>query len=1553
MKNCVLNIDGQFAIEIFSVAEIFRCMYGGKGIPQKAKFMQALSTKRLDTNTRSTTNFRFNVHVWKELSRIEVDSKTTPRVFQSFQLLEQCGSDDARRRLDERRNGQETDENYMLATLFADKVTESGDGFFCICSIFGSMNSSGLAIYNVAVTDENYVSKKFGRGSDGKSFKGRGVGSFMVGLCQSLLKGIYGTDICSCKCVKEIAPFWKKMGFQESPSDVEEHVIQLNIAEPVSYFYTQCQVSVNTLSPTELCIIYHEPFMIYPQFAVPRNDHELVLSHFSTDDVQHVGNLSSQYCSLLLKTLRYKKDTILYERSSSEINIDVSNILKSRQFIQNVVVDYIFMMMMMSDRNLYVVSSSVSSIIYRQRYSLCYRECVDNIAANSNDVETKKYEGMLSEFHLLQHLADEPEFIFLIPFHYVNHWVLIMRKWINGELFFFYADSNQSSCKSLEESMSKGIPEKVLLLVLDSPLLPLNVRSRWINVPTKRQSEDECGARCLVHGYMMSMLMKLNPHMGLLNLNKVTRLSCSCRQWVHDVLHLKKFVAPTFCNGMKVDNFDSFSNQEWVEQNSLSYCYDEEQYRLLYHSVRQSDLIDGQRGLTTDERSQNNQNTLVSSTLSSVTTAGDPHIDASVVCGASTDERNTCSTVRTADEPHIDDPHIDGTNAIGVCIDEKNTHSTVTSVDEPHIDASTVVGVANCPPTICSPVEPSIPTIDEVIAECPLEYESDEDRPFRKCGGKHFRQVFNSDSDGDGNDVNSGSKIVSFGDTDSELSDSSGDSVHLGGKVLRRCPGKILRPVSAIDETDETSTSTDYSSDTVSMKGGTQTNKGIIQDDDKTEDEDEVVMTQLDGVKGGTQTNNGIRQDDDDDEYEFEDEEVLTWPEERNSVYDMEHDKTDDGEANQLEERKMDDDYEYEFNDCALKYASSSTKRVGRKAKASFTILPAGIDPNCLDCGSRVRKVTNCNNCQGPLHASCGFIVKNDRQLPVKVCHSCHGNSKRYRSFYVHESIIESHGIIEAPNLMDKGKPLVRQKKFNDFLKTMQEMKVIIALDGSERKYIGRNKRGEEKSLKAKLVEDVLLCFFENDLNGIQSQSKEKNSWFSLSDQAKKYISIHARCFAIDELYEKMDWCESTEWMYMKLKCYQRRLPQPYKLIDLPPPRTKIPLNGAYLCLTNNINDQFDAVHYVPLYFLEKWKKAGVREFSQAMIKAERNVNEWVEIDAGSFKATIYNVQHHESFPISHRIQQYGEFSCVFNSLANALNYINDFDARNKILENLQASMNYEEFNHLAKTRKAFAAYLMNFEVKGYEIQMIRRFDILSDRSMWPTLCILQGTDNGINHAVTVVENYIFDSNNHTAILLSKENLDLCCQSELVSEVHFQKVHMAYRFVKHNAPCQYYLRSSMKYNYALSAIFQCFSYLEATEVVESIQRLDLNTIVNCDIIGIVRNLLNRKPHGYQPKSLKCYDELLVRASECYPIIALMCVQNSFQYSILCMVNGLIFNGRDSSTLPITVENMIGSIVGDGFSDDDLLSINLVKGYVFYKGSSINSVSNVMKKKIRY
>ncbi len=41
----------------------------------------------------------------------------------------------------------------------------------------------------------DYLGIKIERKSDGKSFKGRGVGSFMVGLCQSLLKGISMTQV--------------------------------------------------------------------------------------------------------------------------------------------------------------------------------------------------------------------------------------------------------------------------------------------------------------------------------------------------------------------------------------------------------------------------------------------------------------------------------------------------------------------------------------------------------------------------------------------------------------------------------------------------------------------------------------------------------------------------------------------------------------------------------------------------------------------------------------------------------------------------------------------------------------------------------------------------------------------------------------------------------------------------------------------------------------------------------------------------------------------------------------------------------------------------------------------------------------------------------------------------------------------------------------------------------------------------------------------------------------------------------------------------------------
>ena len=69
------------------------------------------------------------------------------------------------------------------------------------------------------------------------------------------------------------------------------------------------------------------------------------------------------------------------------------------------------------------------------------------------------------------------------------------------------------------------------------------------------------------------------------------------------------------------------------------------------------------------------------------------------------------------------------------------------------------------------------------------------------------------------------------------------------------------------------------------------------------------------------------------------------------------------------------------------------------------------------------------------------------------------------------------------------------------------------------------------------------------------------------------------------------------------------------------------------------------------------------------------------------------NVQYPLVLPNSYRVQPQGQYSNVFNTLANALHYINDHEGRDKVLDHLQASLNYEEYEKadiFERTRKRF-----------------------------------------------------------------------------------------------------------------------------------------------------------------------------------------------------------------------------------------------------------------------
>ncbi len=103
-------------------------------------------------------------------------------------------------------------------------------------------------------------------------------------------------------------------------------------------------------------------------------------------------------------------------------------------------------------------------------------------------------------------------------------------------------------------------------------------------------------------------------------------------------------------------------------------------------------------------------------------------------------------------------------------------------------------------------------------------------------------------------------------------------------------------------------------------------------------------------------------------------------------------------------------------------------------------------------------------------------------------------------------------------------------------------------------------------------------------------------------------------------------------------------------------------------------------------------------------------------------------------------MQPFGERSCVFNSLLNALHYINDYQGRDLLLDHLPTSLNYQKMKVVSHGRPAFTAKIINNHVTGYKTKYFDEIDILKNRSMWPTLCVLKSSDNSASHAVTVVE---------------------------------------------------------------------------------------------------------------------------------------------------------------------------------------------------------------------
>ena len=92
-----------------------------------------------------------------------------------------------------------------------------------------------------------------------------------------------------------------------------------------------------------------------------------------------------------------------------------------------------------------------------------------------------------------------------------------------------------------------------------------------------------------------------------------------------------------------------------------------------------------------------------------------------------------------------------------------------------------------------------------------------------------------------------------------------------------------------------------------------------------------------------------------------------------------------------------------------------------------------------------------------------------------------------------------------------------------------------------------------------------------------------------------------------------------------------------------------------------------------------------------------------------------------------------------------------------------------------------------------YSLEKYRQkgeYDILKNISANVTLVQLMDSLGNVNHAISVVVSWIFDSNYEKALVLNRASLDMICASSIGEEqaACFEKVYYSIRFIPNGKP---------------------------------------------------------------------------------------------------------------------------------------------------------------------
>ena len=146
--------------------------------------------------------------------------------------------------------------------------------------------------------------------------------------------------------------------------------------------------------------------------------------------------------------------------------------------------------------------------------------------------------------------------------------------------------------------------------------------------------------------------------------------------------------------------------------------------------------------------------------------------------------------------------------------------------------------------------------------------------------------------------------------------------------------------------------------------------------------------------------------------------------------------------------------------------------------------------------------------------------------------------------------------------------------------------------------------------------------------------------------------------------------------------------------------------------------------------------------------------------------------------------------SCCFSSLASTFSSINHFKAAADISLCIKESLKSEVGNRIDFATDIMQNNKRNKSEARVHYKLIKykkmgEYEILENISANVTLVQLMHSLRNVNHAISVVGSWIFDSNYERALVLNKESLDIICALSVGEEQteRFEKVYYAVRYI--------------------------------------------------------------------------------------------------------------------------------------------------------------------------